>query len=133
MPAMTTEVAKAQPWKTHWSPNSKSTSSTAGQEYLASSIGNLIVDGIVQGGSPKRFSELACSEKEDSSTATEAPKAQPWKAHWSPNDNKNASDTTGQQYLAGSNGKVIVDGIVQGGSPDRFSELASSSKKEEKK
>ena len=63
---------------------------------------------------------------------TEAPKAQPWKAHWPPKD---ALVTPIGQYLVSSTGDLIVDGfgvgvvvILAGASPTRFSELACSGK-----
>lgn len=64
MPSTTTQVPKAQPWKAHWSLKAEESEIT-GKEYLASSTGDVIVDGIifigVQGGSSTRASELACS------------------------------------------------------------------------
>ena len=113
-----TEAPKAQPWKAHWSPVDAN-SASANQNYMVDDNDSLLIDGVCQGAA---FSELACTRKE-----TEAPKAQPWKAHWSPVDMKSAS--ANQNYMVDDNDSLLIDGAGSGpgsgpGPGHLFSELA---------
>lgn len=123
------KAPKAQPWKAHWSPIDMKSGST-NQNYMVDSTGSLLIDGAGPGagsGSGHLFSELVCARKE-----TKAPKAQPWKAHWSPVDMKSGS--INQNYMVDSTGSLLIDGFGIGpgtggpGSGHLFSELACSHK-----
>ena len=98
----------------------------AGQKYLVDEAGALLVDGSHNcgGGPHDLFAELACSRKEAG-----APRAQPWKAHWSPAND--SSETTGHKYLVDDTGALLVDGVHNCASADPFAELAFSRKVEE--
>ena len=61
---------------------------------------SLLIDGFCTGGP---LSELVCARKE-----TEAPKAQPWKAHWSPVDMESAS--ANQNYMVDDTNSLLIDG-----------------------
>ena len=118
MPATTTDLEnKAQPWKAHWSPVDMR-SASVNQNYMVDDTDSLLIDGCSDGGA---LSELVCARKE-----TEAPKAQPWKAHWSPVDTKSAS--ANQNYMVDDNDSLLIDGVCAG-SP--FSELVCARKETE--
>lgn len=111
MSATTTDLErKAQPWKDHWSPVDMKSSRT-NQNYMVDDTDSLLIDGCSDNG---LLSELACARKE-----TEAPKAQPWKAHWSPVDMKSAS--ANQNYMVDDTDSLLIDGVCSGGP---LSELA---------
>ena len=86
-------------------------SASANQIYMVDDTDSLLIDGVCEGGLPF---ELACARKE-----TGAPKAQPWKAHWSPVDMKSAS--ANQNYMVDDTDSLLIDGA---GSGHLFSELA---------
>ena len=77
--------------------------------------GSLLIDGCCSGAF---YSELACASKESG-----APKAQPWKAHWTPVDLQSASSN--QNYMVDHTGSLLIDGACAG---DPYSELACSRK-----
>lgn len=117
------KAIKAQPWKAHWAPvDAKSAS--ANQNYLKDSTDSLLIDGACNG---DHYFELSCARKE-----TKAPKAQPWKTHWSPADKESGSAS--QNYLVDSTGTLLIDGSISepnglyGHSSHRLSELASACK-----
>ena len=118
MSATTTDLQrKAQPWKAHWSPVDMK-SASANQNYMVDDTDSLLIDGACEGLAP---SELAYARKE-----TEAPKAQPWKAHWSPVDMKSAS--ANQNYMVDDTDSLLIDGACEGLAP---SELACARKETE--
>ena len=124
MPATTTDQQpRTQPWKAHWSPVDMKCAS-ANQNYMKDNTGSLLIDGVCNGDS---FSELACARKE-----TEAPKTQPWKAHWSPVDARSAS--ANQNYMVDNTGSLLIDGCagdLGSSSGYLFSELACARKETE--
>ena len=92
---------------------------------MKDNTGSLLIDGCVVASG---FSELACARKE-----TEAPKTQPWRAHWSPVDAKSAS--ANQNYMVDNTGSLLIDGFTYPGGPGSgsgylFSELACASNAE---
>ena len=113
MPATTSQPAKTQPWKAHYSPVNKD-QMTANQSYLVDNTGSILIDGICSG-SGALHSELACARKET--------KAQPWKAHYSPVNKEHM--TANQNYLVDNTGSLLIDGCCAGA---LHSELACASK-----
>ncbi len=120
MPAITSEVLKAQPWKANWPP--AKLSETTGHKYMVDDSGALLVDGASGGppGGDDGFFELVCANRE-----IEAPKTQPWKANWPPA--KLSSETSGHKYMVDDSGTLLVDG-ASGGGPGGFSELVCAKK-----
>ena len=111
MPATTSQPAKTQPWKAHYSPVNKD-QMTANQNYLVDNTGSLLIDGLCEGA---LHSELACARKET--------KAQPWKAHYSPVNKEQM--TANQNYLVDNTGSLLIDGCCAGA---LHSELACARK-----
>ena len=120
MSATTTDLQrKEQPWKSHWSPVDVKFAS-ANQNYMVDDTDSLLIDGVCVGDPP---SELACARKE-----TEAPKAQPWKSHWSPVDMRSAS--ANQNYMVDDTDSLLIDGVCVGDPPSELA-FACSRKAEE--
>ncbi|KAL8688295.1 MAG: hypothetical protein Q9224_004920 [Gallowayella concinna] len=117
------EAPKVQPWKTHWSTTNKAPNE--GHKYLVDGSGTLLVDGVHNCASADLFSELASARKEP-----EAPKAQPWKTHWS---TTNKAPNKGHKYLVDGSGTLLVDGGHTCASADLFSELSCARKEEKQK
>ena len=57
-------------------------------------------------------------------TTSQAPRAQPWKAHWSPAND--ASEKAGQKYMVDDAGALLIDGYHHCASTDLFPELGRS-------
>ena len=95
-------------------------------QYSADESGSLLVDGATVPPvepPPMMARELARSSKKD-----DAPKAQPWKAHWSPTPSESKSGT---QYSADESGSLLIDGACVCAPGMMAGVLARSSKEDE--
>ena len=115
MPASTSEVPKAQPWKASWPP-ANNAAKAGGHQYISDDTGALLIDGMHNCASADLFADLVCSRND-----TEPSKAQPWKANWPPAQN---AAKTGHQYISDDSGALLIDGMHNCTSADAFAELA---------
>ena len=121
MSITTSQDTRVQPWKAHWAPTQSE--SKSGTQYRANESGSLLIDGACVCAPGMMAGELARSSKED-----DAPRAQPWKAHWSPTT---PEAKLGTQYRADESGGLLIDGACVCAPGMMAGELARSSKEDE--
>ena len=102
-------MAKYQPWKAY----PREQTSVAGRKYMTDVDGTALVDGNFD---PPDFDPPMFDVCQKEQTK---PRAQPWKAHWSPEEH--AVNRGHLQYLCDKDGAALVDGLP--GHDGAFSDL----------